>query len=245
VIFCAKSHVCRQVNFLTEITMHEALLRPHDVSTTPPAPSIATAAARLLAQEVRREEKRLVQIATARARHVPAKRKAEDTEADEGAPDGKKVRVEAIQAEAETTSTGTDAASIADTLAGSTDGADKVLALAGSSSTASASQDRSAAPPTPLPRRGGKVIAEETKTVLSRPFSDVRGHTSYLTFACLVPHSTVSTPALATIPSSTSTETLLTSATVDTEPETATIESSNSAERGQDEMVVDAHGPGT
>ena len=65
--------------------MYETLLRPHHVDAAPALTPIGAVGARLKQSEARREEKRLRQIANARAgaERRAAKRKAEDDEDDE------------------------------------------------------------------------------------------------------------------------------------------------------------------
>ena len=65
---------------LAEITMYETLLRPHQVDAVPPLVSVAAVGAQLKKAEARREEKRLRQIAQARA----AKRKRLDEKKKQG-----------------------------------------------------------------------------------------------------------------------------------------------------------------
>ncbi|KAH9931641.1 tRNA methyltransferase complex GCD14 subunit [Epithele typhae] len=128
----------------TEITMYESLLRPHHVDAVPALPHVGAASARLKAAEARREEKRLRQIASARA---GADRRAEKRKA------------------------GGDGDEQDD------DGADGASAVCR---------------PRPRPYGGGdgggvEEEEEEPKISVSKTFPEVRGHTSYLTFAVLLP----------------------------------------------------------
>ncbi|KAH9847906.1 tRNA methyltransferase complex GCD14 subunit-domain-containing protein [Lenzites betulinus] len=163
----------------TGITMYETLLRPHQVDAAPALEPIGAVGARLQRAEARREEKRLRQIAGARLglQHRAAKRKAGDEDGiggaaatEEGAGgegvEGKRARTEE-----------------------------------GVSPEDQARDEREAVaegvlPPTPAPAvekaaEAAELEAEEEteprKITLSKTFPDVRGHTSYLTFAVLLP----------------------------------------------------------
>ncbi|KAI8994158.1 tRNA methyltransferase complex GCD14 subunit-domain-containing protein [Trametes punicea] len=145
----------------TEITMYETLLRPHQVDAAPPLEPIGAVSARLKRAEARREEKRLRQIANARlgrARTEGRQWREEKPSPEEQARD---------EAEA--------------------------LALAELDAAASRARAQSeavsqsgASTPGPAPPAAGED-AEPRKITLSKAFPEVRGHTSYLTFAVLLP----------------------------------------------------------
>ncbi|SJL07800.1 related to tRNA (adenine(58)-N(1))-methyltransferase catalytic subunit TRM61 [Armillaria ostoyae] len=123
----------------TDITMYETLLRPHDVSQIPALPSIDDAAEKLKRAELRREEKRLKQIAQGQR----TKRKREGDEEDPDELEVKRAKTDEVTEEISVKS-------------------DEIP------------QDL-AAPNT------------NKKFSVSKVMSEVRGHTSYLTFACLLP----------------------------------------------------------
>ncbi|PBK97345.1 tRNA methyltransferase complex GCD14 subunit [Armillaria gallica] len=123
----------------TDITMYETLLRPHDVSQIPALPSIDDAAEKLKRAELRREEKRLKQIAQGQR----TKRKREGDEEDPDELEVKRAKTDEVTEEISIKS-------------------DEIL------------QDLQA------PNTNNKFS-------VSKVMSEVRGHTSYLTFACLLP----------------------------------------------------------
>jgi tRNA (adenine57-N1/adenine58-N1)-methyltransferase len=224
-----------------DVTMYEALLRPHDVSAPAPPQRVADVAARLRAQEKRREEKRLVQISQARTRGAGsgAKRKAPDAAVDgaAGEPEVKKARVEPalgdVPAEADAAEPGApvDDAEQLGTLVVSAAAASGALGL-GNASLADTVTMQAAFERTPAAaagRRWDKVAANGEKMVLSRPFSEVKGHTSYLTFACLVPGTADAASAL-----------IAASALVPGAETDALVEgAATTVQNGHDAMVVD------
>ncbi|EKM51636.1 uncharacterized protein PHACADRAFT_261888 [Phanerochaete carnosa HHB-10118-sp] len=141
----------------TEITMYETLLRPQQVDAPPAPPSVADVAAQLKRAEARREEKRLGQIAHAH-RQRAAKRKHEDVEA-AAAGDGDGDGDETGGKRARTEE-GEDSA------ATDTPAPAAVLVVGSEEAT---------------------EAVEERKISVSKAFPEVRGHTSYLTFAVLLP----------------------------------------------------------
>ncbi|OJT15155.1 tRNA (adenine(58)-N(1))-methyltransferase catalytic subunit TRM61 [Trametes pubescens] len=161
---------------VTDITMYETLLRPHMVEAPPPLEKVGSVSARLQVADARREEKRLRQIANARLgiERRAAKRKA-DEDADEEGQEGKRART------------------------GGETGGDELV------SPEDQARDEAEAlaeiHPTPVPAASStpaqvvhsaasleeETAAEPRKITLSKAFPDVRGHTSYLTFAVLLP----------------------------------------------------------
>lgn len=169
--------------------MYETLQRPLDISQIPALPSVKEAAEKLKQSEQKREEKRLRQIAANRAKLTASaagpdgiKRKRDDggydkpggppdlgtrvdeensssgsAPGDDGAPISKKLKTEDISGEDETTMSDHDQV---DNDAAST--LDSLHHISPSS--------------VPL-----------AKISLSKAFPEIRGHTSYLTFACLLP----------------------------------------------------------
>lgn len=144
----------------TDITMYETLLRPQQVDAIARPPSISVAAESLKRLEVRKEEKRLRQIASA---HRGKRKRADDEEAapaeDAGLGEGT-----AKRAKTEDRSDG-----------------DEQMILA-TEAPILASQSSVAVLPT-------THEAEPEKISVSKAFPEVRGHTSYLTFAMLLPPS--------------------------------------------------------
>jgi tRNA (adenine57-N1/adenine58-N1)-methyltransferase len=176
--------------------MYETLIRAHDVSHVPALTPISEISEKLKQAERKREDKRLKQIVTNRA----SKRKREGgadlqkqeqghdaEEADE--PSGTK-RVKTDDEDASITDThvpdtepqlmDVEPRGDATAVSISTDPTATILA-----SSASSSSKLSTLGPgrSPIPAK---------KISVSKAFSEVRGHTSYLTFACLQPF----TPAM-------------------------------------------------
>ncbi|KZT11844.1 tRNA methyltransferase complex GCD14 subunit [Laetiporus sulphureus 93-53] len=154
--------VLRTVNALndagfTDITMYETLSRPHQVDSVPPPLPISAISAKLKKTEQRREDKRLRQIAQSRAAAANKRKRADDAEHDSDADPVGGKRPKMDDEEQAPTPS-------ENTLVVS----EEELQLAESS--------LDAAEPLPL-----------TKMSLSKAFPEVRGHTSYLTFACLLP----------------------------------------------------------
>ncbi|KAI1793307.1 tRNA methyltransferase complex GCD14 subunit [Ganoderma leucocontextum] len=162
----------------TEITMYETLLRPHQVDAAPALTPISVVGEKLKQSEARREEKRLRQIANARAgaERRAAKRKAEDDPPAGTGTDGKRARTDGedehvppeVQAQDERDATG----------GMETDAATEAVGTPAAAGPTSASAPAS---------KAVQEAAEAPKICLSKTFPDVRGHTSYLTFAVLLP----------------------------------------------------------
>ncbi|KAH8104613.1 tRNA methyltransferase complex GCD14 subunit [Cristinia sonorae] len=155
----------------TEITMYETLIRPHQVDVVPPLPTIDIIGAQLKQAEARREAKRLRQIANSRqARGEKRKREEPNEEEMPGA------------------STGDQAMDV-----GAADAADEEMASSHKKSKLSETESLATAVATAavpsIPAASLESITP-TKISLSKAFPEVRGHTSYLTFAVLVPRST-------------------------------------------------------
>ncbi|KAH9889796.1 tRNA methyltransferase complex GCD14 subunit [Cubamyces lactineus] len=169
----------------TEITMYETLLRPHQVDCVPALEPIGAVAARLKQAEARREEKRLRQIAHARLgiERRAAKRKAgegDDSEGVENAAEGAEGKRPRI-----------DGGEVGEKPSPEEQARDEVEALAelaakGESATAAA---QVVVPEDVVAQAEEEAVVEEEprKITLSKAFPEVRGHTSYLTFAVLLP----------------------------------------------------------
>ncbi|KAA1469724.1 tRNA methyltransferase complex GCD14 subunit [Dentipellis sp. KUC8613] len=156
----------------TEITMYETLLRPHEVSQVPALPHVNTVAEKIKQSERKREDKRLRQIANARARHTEKRKRDQD---DAGIPDVaeeadvKRVKVDG-QEQADEGSAGETSA-----------------VLPATQEAPDVAMD-SATPPAPVSLTPPSPQATQ---VVSKIMPEVRGHTSYLTFARLLPMVTV------------------------------------------------------
>jgi tRNA (adenine57-N1/adenine58-N1)-methyltransferase catalytic subunit len=154
--------------------MYETLLRSHEVSHAPRLVQIGTVAEKLKQQERKREDKRQRQIAASRAHLVLEKREREDDNAggvaDPGSdchePEAKKVK--------------TSAPSDDDTPA-----LDVVMEIdeevLGDQPPAAPKVADSSMPSPPLPTPAPAI------QVLSKHSKEARGHTSFLTLACLLP----------------------------------------------------------
>ncbi|KAJ2925967.1 hypothetical protein H1R20_g11125, partial [Candolleomyces eurysporus] len=193
----------------TEITMYETLLRPIDVSSVPKLPSIEDATERLKQAEIKREDKRQKQIKANREKEARDKAKKEK---DAGAvagekrkhPDGesttdlnkaegslpvvgdteegvepKRVRTEPDQDLATDDIMHVDP-SLSSNPAHVPDPVPITLPVI--SSTSLGSNNKSGTPSSSSPGPGGPKMS------VSKALSEVRGHTSYLTFACLIPY---------------------------------------------------------
>lgn len=186
-------------NFNIEITMYETLLRPHEVAQVPQLQSIEKVSEKLKDAEKRREEKRLRQIANNKARlaatattgaepvsptsGISAKRKRDndndelpsdestlpDLDPGDAPPDTKRAKAdeggEGIEAEVDavTASVQVDMIKAAD-VEGKLAVDESRMAITAFSS--------------PVP---------SSRISVSNALPEVRGHTSYLTFAVLVP----------------------------------------------------------
>lgn len=165
-----------------EITMYETLLRPHQVDAAPALAPISVVSEKLKQSEARREEKRLRQIANARAgaERRASKRKAEDDEPAGPGSDGKRPRTDGehggggehvppdVQAQDEREAV---------------EGMETGVAATATETLAAGTTSASAA----VPPGEVQEAAEAPRICLSKTFPDVRGHTSYLTFAVLLP----------------------------------------------------------
>ncbi|OCH87724.1 tRNA methyltransferase complex GCD14 subunit [Obba rivulosa] len=157
----------------TDITMYETLIRPHQVDAVPPLSPISDVSAKLRQAEQRREEKRLRQIAISRAaRHAAGKRKRDGDADEEAEGAGKKAKTDDEGEPRSEELAGEPAASAG----AETPAAKDEVPTSGQSTPAQGSGETDLGTAEPL-----------AKITLSKVFPDVRGHTSYLTFACLLP----------------------------------------------------------
>ncbi|CAE7059682.1 unnamed protein product [Rhizoctonia solani] len=160
--------VLRTVSTLNElgftgVTMHETLTKPHDICNAP-MQTVEGAAARLRDIETRKEQRRLKQIEST-ARDKKRKRVEGNEEGQENDP----LKRTKVETEAQL-------------------GEESLPEL---DPPGSLSNDPLL--PQPQPKRGphtsvlSSTAPEEERYIVSKPFGEVRGHTSYLTFAMLVP----------------------------------------------------------
>jgi tRNA (adenine57-N1/adenine58-N1)-methyltransferase len=161
-------------NSLPDITMYETLLRSHEVSQAPRLVQIGAVTEKLKQQERNREDKRQRQIAASRARrHAMEKREREDDSNDNAdgvvnqdpdlhEPEAKKAKT--ISPSDEDTPAPEVVMEIDEEVLGN----QPLPAMADGSM--------------PLPPSPATAIQ-----VLSKHPKEVRGHTSFLTFACLLP----------------------------------------------------------
>ncbi|KAI0248651.1 1-methyladenosine methyltransferase catalytic subunit Gcd14 [Lactifluus subvellereus] len=160
----------------SDITMYETLLRPHEVTQAPRLARIGSAEEKLKQQERNREDKRQRQIAASRARrHASEKRKRQDDSASVAEPaDPDCSELEAKKAKT-TMQSDDDATPVPDVAMDMNEEPPE------NDTPAPADAADDATPSLPAP-----ASAPATQ-VLSRHSKEVRGHTSFLTFACLVP----------------------------------------------------------
>ncbi|KAH0585888.1 hypothetical protein H2248_007169 [Termitomyces sp. 'cryptogamus'] len=176
--------VLRTVNALndagfTDITMYETLLRPVEVSHVPVSQPIGDISEKLKQAERKREEKRLQQIAAGkqnkrkRGDGTPLKDQLEEaSEVDTAAGERKRLKT---NEESDTV--------VPEPLQGmDLDSSEEAVGVA---------------PSIPLAPSGPPVQIFPSKVNLSKVMPEVRGHTSYLTFASLMPF----TPPAETEPS--------------------------------------------
>ncbi|QRV86456.1 tRNA methyltransferase [Ceratobasidium sp. AG-Ba] len=150
--------------------MHETLIRPHDVCNAP-MQTVGDVAARLRDIELRKEERRLKQIESS---NRDKKRKRPEEPA--GEPPGDASKKAKTEGAAEIPEDQVDGWSSAPVLQSGLN-PDKP-------STKTSSQ------PKRTPHHPNAIIppnSDAKRYIVSKPFGEVRGHTSYLTFAMLVP----------------------------------------------------------
>ncbi|KAJ2936461.1 hypothetical protein H1R20_g641, partial [Candolleomyces eurysporus] len=193
----------------TEITMYETLLRPIDVSSVPKLPSIEDATERLKQAEIKREDKRQKQIKANREKEARDKvKKGKDAGAVAGEkrkhPDAESTtdldNAEGSLLVVEDTEEGVEPKRVR-TEPDQDPAADDIMHVDPSlssnpayvpdlvpitlpviSSTSLGSNNKNGTPSSSSPGPGGPKMS------VSKALSEVRGHTSYLTFACLIPY---------------------------------------------------------
>ena len=150
--------------------MYETLLRPHEVNEVPALPSINIATEKLKQHERKREDKRMRQIAASQAKLVEKQQKRKRSENDEDAA--------AVEDENETKrlKIGNDV------------NTDAAIALDLADHQRNSPVQAEAKAPVALATSAGTASMEGAgQQVISRVVPEVRGHTSYLTFAILLP----------------------------------------------------------
>jgi len=147
----------------TEITMYETLLRPQDVNQISPLPHVSEIGDKIKQSEIRREEKRLKQIANSRLK----RKRGQESPDDSGS---KRPR------------------SVVEEHSDSLPPDDAVFSIIREPSQ----------PPEPSTSR----MSATSKITVSKTLNEVRGHSSYLTFACLLPLSATPEAVRATTNSS-------------------------------------------
>ncbi|KAH9841394.1 tRNA methyltransferase complex GCD14 subunit [Rhodofomes roseus] len=153
----------------TDITMYETLLRPHQVDSVPALPHIGQVSEKLKKAEQKREEKRLRQIANSRASAAGKRKRPGDAdESDGGRAEGSAGKRPKTDDE--------------DDVLQHEDGQLPQAENHPSGRSAGAAETEEAKFPQSVTES-----ATPTKTTFSKTFPEVRGHTSYLTFACLLP----------------------------------------------------------
>ena len=175
--------------------MYETLLHPHQVEPiTPPLP-ISVAAANLKRLEIRKEEKRLRQIASAQRSAASAKRKRIVEEEEEGVVEGEEsgvgrgevggLGVGVNKKKAKVTGEGEEG---------------EMLETSAPTSSAARQTTKPQPPSTPTTTPITQEPEQpETKMSVSKTFPEVRGHTSYLTFAVFFPPCMTGTSANASV----------------------------------------------
>ncbi|KAI0087721.1 tRNA methyltransferase complex GCD14 subunit-domain-containing protein [Irpex rosettiformis] len=183
----------------TDITMYETLLHPQQIDLIPRPPPISLASSNLKRLEIRKEEKRQRQIASAHR----GKRKRVEAEEEERTPvsDNSATGVKGLggmNAKKPKISQGEEdgEAKERETVAIKTEEDEEVpmaasepFTLASSALLTATATATAIAQPTTQSRLLGEEAEEPTpeKISVSKAFPEVRGHTSYLTFAVLFP----------------------------------------------------------
>lgn len=145
--------------------MYETLIRSHDVSQVPALQTVAEVSDRLKKAEAVREVKRLRQIAAGHRTHEPhgeKRKRGEETP-------GEELPASLALAEAEDCGNG------------------KRLKADEMDDTMEGDVSRSLDESSPTTHAGASTPVLPAKISVSKAMSEVRGHTSYLTFAILLP----------------------------------------------------------
>ena len=157
-----------------DVTMYETLIKSHEVNQAPRLVQIGAVAEKLKQQERNRENKRQRQIAASRARRDAMEKREREDDSNDNA--GRVVNQDPDFHEPEAKKVKTSAPSDDDTPA-----PDVVMEIDEDVLAAAPAMADGPMPPPPSP-----TLAPVTQ-VLSKHPKEVRGHTSFLTFACLLP----------------------------------------------------------
>lgn len=157
-------------DIFTDITMYETLIRPHEVNQIPDLSPITEVTERLKKAERKREEKRLRQIANSRLNHQSKRKRTDQVDGEAGSS-----KEEATNKRARTDDE--DDPDPRPSLEHITDDQPQP-GTAEIQEIFSVKADEA-----------GDTSDADTKAKLnvSKAMPEVRGHTSYLTFACLIP----------------------------------------------------------
>jgi len=178
----------------TTVTMYETLQRQHDMATYS-MPTIDDAIDKLKGIEARKISRRQHQSSQHKQQQGKAdeKRKAEDLDDSEEQPATKRLKEEPATdtATPDMSTTAANTPDVADTPTADSDAKDTPEVTVVSSSL----PGDAPTPPTkrePTPRQvSKKMVPPEQRFTSSKPAAQIRGHTSYLTFAFLVPDARV------------------------------------------------------
>jgi len=189
-----------------EITMYETLMRPHEVSQIPSLKSVRQVGEELKDMAVRREERRLRQIASSAASRAKRKREESGDELDLGKTqeDASSKRVKTGEGEGGGTSTTKVGTGIRkgdndhDGSANTNAGTNLNFATDPEAATDPIEYSNGLDEGIRPNRWVGSVDIDGSNPIsgdsgsgkhlnVSKVFPEIRGHTSYLTFACLVP----------------------------------------------------------
>jgi len=168
----------------TDITMYETLLRPLEVTQAPPLPRIDSVAEKLKRLERIREDKRLRQIAASRAHHAE-KRKREDSLAPADLADPtSELEFKRPKTEAMIEDSGDVDMNVAEDPENEDENQD------GDGPPARTEVEAEVVRTPSMPASTSALAPVAATQVFSRHSKEVRGHTSFLTFACLLPAQT-------------------------------------------------------
>lgn len=153
--------------------MYETLIRPHEVNQIPSLLPVGEASERLMKAEHKREEKRLRQIANSRSIQSTKRKRGDNADGElvDGVEETESKRIKAIDGDGASAEIKMELAQATLELSGS------VGAVEGLGESSTTGRIKSSV--------GAQLST--TKISVSKTMPEVRGHTSYLTFACLVP----------------------------------------------------------
>ena len=166
--------------------MYETLLRPHEVTQAPPLPRIDAVADKLKRFERIREDKRLRQIAASRAHHAE-KRKREDSLARADIADPAS---ELDSKRPKTAATGDDSGDVDVEMGMDINVVENPENEDGDTSGDPAAAEEAEEEVVRILASTSALEPPPASQVFSKHSKEVRGHTSFLTFACLLPAQT-------------------------------------------------------